>query len=164
MPVTAERFNLEINEYVDERYNLEKSTDAAIEYLKILYDKFWNRTLAAASYNRWENGIARALESQNVDSYYDLYLNEETSRYIFRIVAIKYLIESYFDGKWVIDSIIGWAYTKPVTENVSVTKIDNLFEWAQKYEQSYKNIKILNPWILGDSLPEWEWNIKILKK
>ncbi len=164
MPETAERFWLIVNEYVDERYNLEKSTDAAIEYLTLLHDKFDNWTLAAAAYNRWENGIARALESQRVDNYYDLYLNEETSRYIFRITAIKYLIESYFDNRWVIDALIGWAYKKQDLQQVSVEKIDDLFEWSQSYNQNYKTLKILNPWILQDSLPAWNWTISILKK
>jgi len=99
MPETAERFWLQVNDYVDERYNFEKSTDAAIAYFQKLYEIFWNRTLVAAAYNRWENGILRALEDQNVSSYYDLYLNEETSRYVFRILAIKYLIESYLNKK-----------------------------------------------------------------
>jgi len=164
MPETAKRFDLQINEYVDERYNIEKATDAAIEYLSILYDKFWDWTLVAAAYNRWENGIARAMESQRVENYYDLYLNEETSRYVFRIVAIKYLIESYFQNRWVIDAIIGWVYKKPDIQKVEINRIDNLFSWAQSYNQNYKTLKILNPWILWDSLPEWNWTINILKK
>ena len=164
MPETAKRFNLEINEYVDERYNLEKSTNAAIEYLTILNNKFDNWTLAAAAYNRWENGIARAMESQRVDNYYDLYLNEETSRYIFRITAIKYLIESYFENRWVIDALIGWVYKKQKIQKITVGKIESLFDWSISQNQNYKTIKILNPWILWDSLPEWNWIITILKK
>ncbi len=164
MPETAKRFGLIVNNDIDERYNLEKSTDAAIEYLSILHAKFDNWTLAAAAYNRWENGIARAMESQRVDNYYDLYLNEETSRYVFRITAIKYLIESYFENRGVIDALIGWVYKKPQIEKVSVNKIDDLYTWASTYNQNYKTLKIMNPWILGDSLPEWEWIITILKK
>ena len=164
MPDTAERFWLQVNEYVDERYNLEKSTDAAIQYFTILHDKFDNWTLAAAAYNRWENGIARALENQRVDNYYDLSLNEETSRYIFRITAIKYLIESYFDNRTVIDAIVGWVYQKPETEKISLDTAIDLYQFAAEHNQNYKTLKIMNPWILGDSLPEWKWIITILKK
>lgn len=164
MPETAERFWLIVNESVDERYHLKKSTDAAIEYLTLLHNKFDNWTLAAAAYNRWENGIARALENQNVETYHDLSLNEETSRYVFRITAIKYLIESYFDNRAVIDAIIWGVYQKPETEEILVTEAIDLYAWAKAYNQNYKTLKIMNPWILWDSLPEWEWNITILKK
>jgi len=89
---------------------------------------------------------------------------EETSRYVFRIVAIKYLIESYFENRWVIDALVGGVYEKPDIETISVNKIDDLFTWASEYKQNYKTLKILNPWILGNSLPEWDWTITILKK
>ncbi len=163
MPETGKRFWLIINEYVDERFNFEKSTDAAINYLNILYDKFWNRTLVAAAYNRWEWWIKRALKEQWVSSYYDLYLNEETSRYVFRIVAIKYLIEDYFNKKWFIDSIVGGVYKKPDTEFISVDSVDNLVDWSKERWINYKLLRVLNPWILWDSLPDWEWEIKVLK-
>ncbi len=94
MPDTAKRFKLQINDYVDERYHFELATDAAIQYFLKLYDDFHDWTLVAAAYNRGENGLRRALEDQKVDSYYDLYLNEETTRYLFRIIAIKYLMEN----------------------------------------------------------------------
>ena len=164
MPETAERFWLIVNESVDERYNLEKSTAAAITYLTLLHNKFNNWTLAAAAYNRWENGIARALENQRVDNYYDLSLNEETSRYVFRITAIKYLIESYFDNRTVIDAIVGWVYQKPETEKIPLGTAIDLYQFAAEHNQNYKTLKIMNPWILGDSLPEWDWEITILKK
>lgn len=164
MPETAKRFWLQVNDYVDERYNFEKSTDAAIAYFQKLYEIFENRTLVAAGYNRWENGILRALEDQNVSSYYDLYLNEETSRYIFRILAIKYLIESYLEQKNIVDTFIGGTYSIPETTIIDIEKIDNLSSWAENYNQNYNTIKLLNPWILGKSLPEWEWEVKVLKE
>ncbi len=163
MPDTAKRFDLIINDYVDERYNFEKSTKAATKYIVFLYNEFWNWTLAASAYNRWEWWIKKALKKQNVNSYYDLYLNEETSRYIFKIVAVKYLIIEYFKKKNFIDSLIWWTYKKPNTKEINVKKIDNIIEFAKKYNTNYKTIKILNPWILWDSLPEWNWKIKILK-
>ncbi len=164
MPETAKRFWLQVNEDIDERYNFEKSTDAALEYLQVLHKKFWNRTLATAAYNRGENGLSKAMEKQGVTSYYDLYLNEETSRYIFRIIAIKYLIESYFKQEKVLSIIIGKNYENPPTNDISVEKIEDIATWAKENKQNYNTIKILNPWILGESLPEWTWKIKILKE
>jgi len=81
---------------VDERYNFELETDAAIKYFQKLYEDFHDWTLVAAAYNRGENGLRRALDDQKVASYYDLYLNEETTRYLFRILAIKYLMENRY--------------------------------------------------------------------
>lgn len=163
MPETAKRFWLIVNENVDERYNFEKSTLSALDYLQILYDKFWNWTLATAAYNRGENGLSKAMEKQGVKSYYDLYLNEETSRYIFRILAIKYLVENYFKQEKIVSTLIGWNYENPTTTTIKVKKIDDIGIWATKNNQNYNTIKILNPWILGETLPEWDWEVKILK-
>ena len=92
MPSTGRENGLEINQNVDERYNLEKSTEVACKYLLDAKERFGSWTLAAASYNAGKNGIARRLKSQNVSDYYDLLLNEETGRYIFRIVALKEIL------------------------------------------------------------------------
>lgn len=162
VPDTARRYGLKIDEYVDERYHFEKSTDAAISYLWDLHDIFWDWALVAAAYNRWENGLRRDMQSQNVDNYYDLYLNEETSRYVFRIMAIKYVMQSYFDKKWVIDKIIWGVYEKPKTELIQVWEIDDINQWSQENDYNYKDIKILNRWIIGESLPEWEWEVEVL--
>jgi membrane-bound lytic murein transglycosylase D len=162
MPDTARRYGLQVDESVDERYHFEKATDAAIEYLWDLYEIFWDWALVAAAYNRGENGLQRDMQSQDVDNYYDLYLNEETSRYVFRILSIKYVMHSYFEKKWVIDKIIGWTHKKPETTLVSVWKIDDLAVWASSQDLNYKNLKLLNRWIVGESLPEGEWEIKIL--
>lgn len=163
MPGTAKQYGLQVNEFVDERYNFEKSTQSAIEYLSFLHNKFNNWTLAAASYNRWENAIMKALNTQQVDNYYDLYLNEETSRYVFRIVAIKHLIEGYFEKKGVIDSIIGGVYKVPDTAEIRVSKIDNILEWSIENDYNYRDIRSLNPWILQDSLPEGDWKVKVFR-
>lgn len=163
MPETAREYNLIVNEEIDERYNFEKSTIAAAKYLEYLHELFWNRTLVAASYNRWQNGIKRALEDQKVDNYYDLYLNEETSRYVFRILAIKYVIQDYESKKSYIDKIIGWVYKEPKTEIIKIWKVDDLKKWALDNWQNYQTIKTLNMWIKKDFLPEWKWELKILK-
>nr|MDD3719949.1 lytic transglycosylase domain-containing protein [Candidatus Gracilibacteria bacterium] len=163
MPDTAKQYGLIINKYVDERYNFEKSTDAAIKYLKTIYNDLGNRTLVLASYNRGENAIKQALKDQGVNNYYDLYLNEETSRYVFKILSVKYIIKNYLSHQKSIDKLIGESFNIPNTESIKVGKIDNLVEWSVTLGQSYNNIKLLNPWIIGDSLPEGDWDVKILK-
>ena len=164
MPETAKAYGLVVNDQVDERYHFEKSTDAAISYLSDLYNMFWNWSLAAAAYNRWENGLRRDMESQNVDNYYDLYLNEETSRYVFRILAIKYVMHSYFEKKDFIDRVIWWVHEKPLTEKVSVWAIDDIAKWSMENGYNYKDVKVLNRWIVWNTLPEGNWEITILKK
>lgn len=164
MPETAKRYGLRVDEYVDERYHFEKATDAALSYIQDLYKLFWNWTLVAAAYNRWENGLRRAMDNQWVETYYDLYLNEETSRYVFRILAIKYVMLSYFERKNLIDTVIWWVSQNPSTHEISVSEIWNLATWSQENWYNYKDIKILNRWIIGESLPKWEWKIRVLKK
>ncbi len=163
MPETGKRFWLIIDDYVDERYNFEKSTDAAIKYLNIIYKDLKNRTLVAASYNRWENAIKQVLIDQNTDNYYDLYLNEETWRYVFKILAVKYMILNYSDNKKIIDLMVWDKFTIPETKIIQEWEIPDLVKWANEKWQSYNNIRLLNPWIKGTSLPAWEWEIKILK-
>ncbi|MDA9128858.1 lytic transglycosylase domain-containing protein [Candidatus Gracilibacteria bacterium] len=163
MPETAKRYGLEVTELVDERYHFEKATRAAMEYLGDLYEQFDDGALVAAAYNRGENGLRRDMESQGVDNYYDLYLNQETSRYVFRIIAIKYVLESYFERKDIIDKLIGGVYKKPQTTTILVSSIANLAEWSNRNGYTYKDIKNLNRWIVGESLPDGNWEITILK-
>ena len=94
MPATAKEKGMEVSDEVDERYHLEKSTEAACKYLLSAKEKFGSWTLAAASYNGGMNGIAKKMEEQHVDNYYDLLLTEETSRYVFRILALKEIMTS----------------------------------------------------------------------
>lgn len=163
MPETAREYGLMVNDDIDERYNFEKATDSAIKYLSYLYKMFEDRTLVAAAYNRWQNGIKNALKDQNVDNYYDLYLNEETSRYVFRILSIKYVVLDYENKKDYIDTVIGWLYNPPKTETLFVGKINNLKKWSLEQWQNYQTVKNLNMWIKKDFLPEWKWWVKILK-
>jgi len=94
MEKTAREYKLEVNSYVDERYNVEKATVAACKYFLESYEKYNNWTLVAASYNAGPRRISESLEKQKTNSYYDLYLNEETTRYIYRILAIKTIYEN----------------------------------------------------------------------
>ncbi|MEN9001000.1 MAG: lytic transglycosylase domain-containing protein, partial [Flavobacteriales bacterium] len=94
MKATGSGYDLEINSFVDERYNLEKATEAACKYLKIAYKQFGSWSLAAASYNMGKKGLNNQLTKQDVDSYYELYLNKETSRYVYRILAAKLILSN----------------------------------------------------------------------
>ncbi len=162
IPETGKRFWLKIDDKIDERYNFEKETDAAVAYFLKLYRDFWDWTLVAAAYNRWENGIQRALTDQKVKSYYDLYLNDETSRYVFRIIAIKYIMLNRYK---IYDKTELWdQFEQPNTSEISVNKIDNLKDWASKNWYTYMSIKLLNQWIIWDWLPDWNWKLKVMKK
>lgn len=161
IPDTWTRYWLKIDKNIDERYNFEKETDAAILYFQKLYKDFKNWTLVAASYNRWENWIQRALDDQKVTSYYDLYLNEETSRYVWRILAIKYLMINRYR---IFDSNELWEqFIPPNTKDIDVNGAIDLKKWSNDNWYIYSNIKYLNPWIIWDSLPQWNWKIRTFK-
>lgn len=151
MRSTALEFGLEVDDDVDERYDLDKATDAACRYLKQAYDKFGNWTAAAASYNCGMGGFSSQSSFQQSADYYDLLLPEETNRYIFRILALKEIIdnpERY--GYYIPESD---AYEPLETKDLTVTSsIANLAEFAIQNGTSYKILRILNPWLRGRSL------------
>lgn len=137
---------LEITKYVDERYDPIKSTEAACKYLRKAYNKFGSWTSAAASYNRGMAGLQRALDDQQVDSYYDLLLNDETSRYVFRILAIKEIIEHPRNYGFNIDQ--QHLYDQEKIHYVEVSEdIDDLVEFAKDQGINYKLLKRHNPWL-----------------
>ncbi len=142
---------LEITKYVDERYDPLKSTEAACKYLKKAYNKFGSWTSAAASYNRGMAGLQRAMDDQEVDSYYDLLLNDETSRYVFRILAIKEIIEHPRNYGFNIDQ--HHLYDQEKIHYVEVSEdIDDLVEFARNQGINYKLLKRHNPWLRRDEL------------
>ena len=147
----AREFGLEVNRQVDERYDPLKSTHAACQYLKKAYDKFGSWTLVAASFNRGRAGIIRAMDNQKVNDYYDLMLNEETSRYVFRILAAKEIIEhpQRYGFHVPEDQLYNIEQVKYVEVSESV---DNWINWANAQEINYKLLKRHNPWIQGTSL------------
>ncbi len=158
---TGIRYGLVINNYIDQRYDFEKSTDAAILFLKKLHNNFKNWTLVAAAYNRWENWIKNALKDQNVNSYYDLYLNEETSRYIFRILAIKYIMINKYKIFYKED--LWEQFKEPEIKNIILSDVTDLKKWCLENNINYSIIKKLNPWIIWNTIPAWNWTVKILK-
>ncbi|MEP2773793.1 MAG: lytic transglycosylase domain-containing protein [Fulvivirga sp.] len=142
---------LEITREVDERYDPLKSTEAACSYLNKAFRKFGNWTNAAASYNRGMAGLQRALDDQKVDSYYDLLLNEETSRYVFRILAIKEIIEHPSKYGFNIDD--EHLYDQEDLRYVEVNEdINDLVKFAKDQGINYKLLKRHNPWLRKDKL------------
>ena len=143
---TANNYGLVVNENIDERYHVEKATEAACKYFKEAYNKFGNWTLVAASYNMGITGISKQMETQKVNNYYDLLLNQETARYIFRILAVKEILESPQKYGFVLRKKD--LYPQIPMQKVSVdSSIANIADYAQKLGFNYKIIKILNPWL-----------------
>lgn len=142
---------LEITGEVDERYDPLKATQAACKYLAQAYRKFGNWTLVAASYNRGMNGLNRAIENQQVDSYYDLYLNEETSRYVFRILAIKEIAQNPLKYGFRVDA--KHLYKEEQLRYIEVDEsIRDLVTFAKQHNTNYKLLKRHNPWLRDESL------------
>lgn len=151
MPGTAKDFKLEVNDEVDERYHLEKSTVAACRYLKSAYSKFGNWTSVAASYNMGIAGIGNRKQEQNQSDYYDLHLVEETSRYLFRILAFKEIFEH--PVKYGFEFSEKDIYKQPVFRELMVDHtIPSLAQWAIKHNSNYKVLKIHNPWLRSSKL------------
>ena len=151
MRTTGRESGLEVNSNVDERYHIVSSTRMAAQYLKKAKDKFGSWTLAAASYNRGMSGIQRNLNAQEVESYFDLLLGKETSRYVFRILAVKEIIENPSKYGYVFDNT-DLYYSVPVRYHGLDTAISNLTSFAQKMGINYKVLKIHNPWLLQNHL------------
>ena len=149
---TAREYGLEVNSGVDERYNVEKSTEAACKYLKNSFEKYNNWTLVAAAYNAGNRRISGELKKQNVNSYYDLLLNQETTRYVFRILAIKNIFENPEDFGFFINEMD--LYPPIPTQTVTVDEtIKNLVEFSDYHNINYKTLKYFNPWLRKDYLP-----------
>jgi membrane-bound lytic murein transglycosylase D len=147
----GKEFGLEINNEVDERYDPLKSTTAACKYLRKAHQKFGTWTNAAASYNRGMSGLQRAIDDQQVKDYYDLLLNEETSRYVFRILAIKEIIENPRKYGFYIDPSHLYQ-AEPLRTVVVTSTIPDLVSFAHRQGVNYKLLKRHNPWLRKDKL------------
>ncbi|RMB61056.1 lytic transglycosylase domain-containing protein [Dokdonia sinensis] len=148
---TGKEYGLEVNDNVDERYHIEKSTRVAATYLKKSKERFGSWTAAAAAYNAGNAGVSRRMDAQNVNDYYDLLLGEETGRYVFRIIALKEILKN--------PKKYGFNFTnddlyKPIeTYKVSVdTAVTDFVKFAEGYGINYKILKIHNPWLREDHL------------
>jgi membrane-bound lytic murein transglycosylase D len=146
MPKTAEQYGLEVNDEVDERYHVEKATAAACKYFRIAYTKYNNWTTVAASYNAGMGRISEEQSKQQVSESFDLLLNSETSRYVFRIMAMKQFLENPKAFGYTLDynDFYQTVDTKPVTVKTSV---DDWAIWAAQYGISYYQLKDFNIWL-----------------
>jgi hypothetical protein len=159
---TGREYGLEVNSAIDERYNLEKATVVACEYLQEAYNKFGNWTMAAASYNMGKNGARRKIEEQSSNNYYNLYLNSETSQYVFRIIAIKEIMQN--PRKYGFMFRDKDLYTMPNYKTIEVdSTITNLSDFAKSHNVNYKLLKQFNPWLRAKSLPDKSRKKYILK-
>ncbi|MFT4761294.1 MAG: membrane-bound lytic murein transglycosylase D [Paraglaciecola sp.] len=152
MKSVGQSFDLEVNSEVDERFNIEKATHAAAKHFLGLYKRFGSWTLAATAYNVGPTKLKRQKEEQRANTYYDMNLNQETSRYIFRLVAIKEILKD--------PSAFGFQledtdYYQPITEYAVVEtneSIPNLGDFAKKYGTTYRMLKVYNPWLISGKL------------
>lgn len=151
MPGTAPSFGLHIDHEVDERYHPEKSTDAACRYLKQAYEKFGNWTAAAASYNCGMGGYNGAMTAQGENSFYNLLLPEETMRYIFRIAALKYILENPRRSGFHFDQDDVYQPLNLRKETIQFG-VGSLIAFAKSKGTNYKTLKMLNPWLRDKTL------------
>lgn len=143
---TGREYGLEINNEVDERYNVEKATRAACAYLKSAYKKFGSWTMAAASYNMGMNGLNNQMSRQKASNYYDLLLNSETGRYVFRTLAVKEILSK--PGQYGFHFRPKDLYQPYETYTVTVdTAVTDFASFAFQQGVNYKILKILNPWL-----------------
>lgn len=166
IPSTAKIYGLEISNDVDERCHLEKSTRAACKFLKKLKNQFGSWTMAAAAYNRGEGGLQNAVDDQKREQYWDLWLNAETSRYIFRILSFKLLFEN--PQTYGIKICPAQMYHPIETKKINITSsITSLPRFADEHHVTYREIRNLNPWIRNNKLtvsPGKSYQIEIPKK
>jgi hypothetical protein len=137
---------LEISNEVDERFNIEKATQAACNYLNDAYRQYRNWTMVAASYNAGMNGIDRQIDLQNSRNYYDLLLNEETGRYIFRILALKIVMTNPEKYGFRVEEKEKYPIIPTKTVEVGGS-ISDLVKFAQAHKINYKILKYFNPWL-----------------
>lgn len=166
MKGTGIDYGLEINNQVDERYHLVKATETACMYLKEAKERFGTWTLAAASYNMGKGATSRELNRQKTDNYYDLYLNAETARYVFRILAVKTIYESPTEYGFYFRKKDFYPPLKTKVFKTDSTNID-LIDLSGYLNISYKVLKLLNPWLRSDRLTnrsEITYEIKIPQK
>ncbi|WEK35561.1 MAG: lytic transglycosylase domain-containing protein [Candidatus Pseudobacter hemicellulosilyticus] len=151
MPGTAPGYNLTVNQQVDHRYDLIRATDAACQYFKTAYARFGSWTAAAASYNCGMGGYGSQASFQQTKNYYDLHLPEETNRYIFRILTFKHLMTNA--------ETLGLAlpekeiYEPVQSRQITVSSsIPDLAAFAITQGTTYKELRLMNPWLRGRTL------------
>jgi len=148
---SAVEYGLEVNAEVDERYHLEKATEAACRYLNDAYGIFGNWTMAAASYNMGKSGLSNQVKRQQCNYYYDLLLNDETMRYIYRIAAVKLILNDPQKYGFYVPEEERYR-TIPYTEVEVKTAVTDWADFAFERQTNYKMLKYLNPWLRDNKL------------
>jgi membrane-bound lytic murein transglycosylase D len=162
IPATAKEYGLEINNEIDERYHLEKSTQAACMFLKESYAVYGNWTMTAASYNCGRTGLNKQIQRQYATNYYDLLLNDETARYIFRILALKLVIGT--PEKYGFNLTDEDLYQPIPFKEIKISEpIKDLALFAFDHGTNYKILKILNPWLRENYISNKEGKTYALK-
>jgi len=151
MEVTGKSYGLEINSEVDERYDIEKSTRAACRYLKGCKERLGSWSLAAAAYNMGEAGVNTAISNQQTNDYWDLYLNSETARYLYRVISYKLIFEEPQQYGIVLKNA-DLYYPIPCEEVAVKSTILDLYKFAKEHNILYRELKTLNPWLRDSKL------------
>ena len=151
MPSTAKEYGLEVSDTVDERYDVAKSTRAACRYLKSAYKKYGNWESAAASYNGGQGRISSELASQKAQTAYDLWLVDETSRYMFRLLAMKMIMEDPAAYGFILSADQLYQPLEYDTYQVN-TSVSDWPTWAKEHGTNYLTLREHNPWIRAKSL------------
>ena len=149
---TGQQQGLEINNDIDERYHLEKATVAAARYLRSHYNRFGSWTLAAAAYNTGNGNLTRHIQNQQTRDYYSLHMPEETMRYVFRILALKTILEDPISYGIILREKDLYPQV-PVKTVVVDTAITSLFDFARQQGTTFQQLRALNPWLRSDNLP-----------
>lgn len=166
MKPSAIEMGLEISDEVDERLHLEKSTKAACAYVKQMYKRFGTWTNVAGAYNVGPTSFARSLAEQKETSYYDLNINEETSRYLFRIIAIKEIVKNPADFGYYLEDHQKYQPQQDLKEIKVSSTITSLTDFAHEHGLTYRMLKYYNPWLISNKLtvtPGKEYTIKVAK-
>ena len=146
MEGTGIKYGLEINNQIDERYQVEKSTEAACQYLKDSYEMFGNWTLSAASYNMGQDGIKLQMERQKAKNYFNLVINSETSRFVARIVSLKYILQ--YPERYGYDIKAEQKYKPLEYYEVNLdSSVTDFADYAKSLGVNYFILKYYNPWL-----------------
>lgn len=151
IPSTGEAYGLYMDDEVDMRNDLTASTEAACKYLKKMYDQLHSWTAAAAAYNCGENGLMRRMEKQGIHNYYDLSLNTETSRYVYRILAVKLIMQNPIQYGYRLRYCDLYPPIPTRTATLKGQNID-MYQFASNNGTTYKMLRTLNPWLQTDML------------
>jgi len=152
MPATAREYGLEVSDEVDERYNIEKETEVACQYLKKSYARFKDWFTVAAAYNGGVNGTAKRLADQRQSSALDLWIPNETSRYMFRLLACKMMFEDPSKFGFMDDPADRYPYYEPKEIVIVNEPIPSLVDFAEAHGVSYMQLKEANLWLRSDKL------------